>query len=95
MIRKVRVRWVAKRDSIGQATFVAELFGLAAQLPDSIAITYSLRNRSLNFAIEPPEVQWPYESQLGDLSQISRKGRDDVQLVPDVPRSANQEIRKQ
>ena len=30
MIRKGRARWVAKGDSIGQASFVAELFGLAA-----------------------------------------------------------------
>ena len=30
MIRKERVRWVAKGDSIGQAAFVAELLGLAA-----------------------------------------------------------------
>ena len=30
MIRKGRVRWVAKNDSIAQATFIAELFGLAA-----------------------------------------------------------------
>jgi transposase-like protein len=30
MIRKGRARWVAKGDSIGQAAFVAELFGLAA-----------------------------------------------------------------
>ena len=30
MIRKGRVRWVAKGDSIGQAALVAELFGLAA-----------------------------------------------------------------
>ena len=30
MIRKGRVRWVTKNNSIAQATFVAELFGLAA-----------------------------------------------------------------
>jgi transposase-like protein len=30
MIRKGRVRWVTKNDSIAQAAFVAELFGLAA-----------------------------------------------------------------
>jgi transposase, IS6 family len=30
MIRKGRVRWVAKNDAIAQATFVAELFDLAA-----------------------------------------------------------------
>ena len=30
MIRKGRVRWVTKDDAIAQATFVAELFGLAA-----------------------------------------------------------------
>src|SRR6516225_3427299 len=30
MIRKGRVRWVAKGDSLGQAALVAELFGLAA-----------------------------------------------------------------
>ena len=30
MIRKGRVRWVAKGDSIGPAALVAELFGLAA-----------------------------------------------------------------
>jgi hypothetical protein len=30
MIRKGRVRWVTKNDSIAQATFVAELFGIAA-----------------------------------------------------------------
>ena len=30
MIRKGRVRWLAKSDAIGQAAFVAELFGLAA-----------------------------------------------------------------
>ena len=30
MIRKGRVRWVTKNDSIAQATFVAKLFGLAA-----------------------------------------------------------------
>jgi transposase-like protein len=30
MIRKGRVRWVTKNDSIGQARFVAELFGLTA-----------------------------------------------------------------
>ena len=29
MIRKGRVRWVAKGDSIAQAAFVAELFGVA------------------------------------------------------------------
>ena len=30
MIRKGRVRWVAKRDAIAQAHFIAELFGIAA-----------------------------------------------------------------
>ena len=30
MIRKGRVRWVTKNDSIAQAAFVAELFGLTA-----------------------------------------------------------------
>jgi transposase-like protein len=30
MIRNDRVRWVTKNDSIAQATFVAELFGLTA-----------------------------------------------------------------
>jgi transposase-like protein len=30
MIRKGRVRWLAKRDAIGQALFIAWLFGLAA-----------------------------------------------------------------
>jgi transposase-like protein len=30
MIRKGRVRWVAKKDVVGQALFIAELFGLAA-----------------------------------------------------------------
>jgi transposase-like protein len=30
MIRKGRVRWVAKEDAIAQATFIAELFGIAA-----------------------------------------------------------------
>jgi transposase-like protein len=30
MIRKGRARWVAREDSIMQAHFVAELFGLAA-----------------------------------------------------------------
>ena len=30
MIRKGRVRWVAKGDSLAQANFVAELFGMAA-----------------------------------------------------------------
>jgi transposase, IS6 family len=29
MIRKGRVRWVAKEDAIAQATFLAELFGIA------------------------------------------------------------------
>jgi transposase-like protein len=30
MIRKGRVRWIAKEDSIAQASFIAELFGIAA-----------------------------------------------------------------
>ena len=30
MIRKGRVRWVVKEDAIAQATFIAELFGIAA-----------------------------------------------------------------
>ena len=30
MIRKGRARWVAKEDTIAQATFIAELFGIAA-----------------------------------------------------------------
>ena len=30
MIRKGRVRWLAKRDAVGQAHFIAELFGIAA-----------------------------------------------------------------
>jgi transposase-like protein len=30
MIRKGRVRWVAKEDAIAQATFIAGLFGIAA-----------------------------------------------------------------
>jgi hypothetical protein len=30
MIRKGRVRWLAKGDAVGQARFIAELFGLAA-----------------------------------------------------------------
>jgi IS6 family transposase len=30
MIRKCRVRWVAKADSVGQALFIGALFGLAA-----------------------------------------------------------------
>jgi transposase, IS6 family len=30
MIRKGRVRWLAKDDAVGQALFVAELFGIAA-----------------------------------------------------------------
>src|SRR6185369_1237869 len=30
MIRKGRVRWLAKRDAVGQALFIAWLFGLAA-----------------------------------------------------------------
>jgi transposase-like protein len=30
MIRKGRVRWLAKGDAAGQANFIAELFGLAA-----------------------------------------------------------------
>src|SRR5215468_3514028 len=30
MIRKGRARWVAKEDAIAQATFIAELFGIAA-----------------------------------------------------------------
>jgi hypothetical protein len=30
MIRKGRVRWVAKEDIIAQASFIAELFGIAA-----------------------------------------------------------------
>ena len=30
MIRKGRVRWLAKDDAVGQALFIAELFGIAA-----------------------------------------------------------------
>jgi len=30
MIRKGRVRWLAKGDAVSQAHFIAELFGLAA-----------------------------------------------------------------
>jgi transposase, IS6 family len=30
MIRKGRVRWLAKDDALGQAHFIAKLFGLAA-----------------------------------------------------------------
>jgi hypothetical protein len=30
MIRKGRVRWLAKGDAVGQAHFIAKLFGLAA-----------------------------------------------------------------
>jgi hypothetical protein len=30
MIRKGRARWVDKEDAIAQATFIAELFGIAA-----------------------------------------------------------------
>jgi transposase, IS6 family len=30
MIRKGRVRWLAKGDAVGQARFIGELFGLAA-----------------------------------------------------------------
>jgi len=30
MIRKGRVRWVAKEDTIAPASFIAELFGIAA-----------------------------------------------------------------
>jgi transposase-like protein len=30
MIRKGRVRWLPKGDSIAQASFIAELFGIAA-----------------------------------------------------------------
>jgi transposase-like protein len=30
MIRKGRVRWLAKGDTVGQAHFIAELFGIAA-----------------------------------------------------------------
>jgi len=30
MIRKGRVRWVAKQDAMAQAAFIAELFGIAA-----------------------------------------------------------------
>jgi IS6 family transposase len=30
MIRKGRVRWVAKGDALGQARFIAELFGISA-----------------------------------------------------------------
>jgi IS6 family transposase len=30
MIRKGRVRWLAKRDAFGQALFIGELFGLSA-----------------------------------------------------------------
>ena len=30
MIRKGTARWVAKEDAIAQATFIAELFGIAA-----------------------------------------------------------------
>jgi len=30
MIRKGRVRWLAKGDVVGQAHFIAELFGIAA-----------------------------------------------------------------
>ena len=31
MIRKGRVRWLAKEDAVGQALFIAGLFGLAAE----------------------------------------------------------------
>jgi len=30
MIRKGRVRWLAKGDAVGQALFIGELFGIAA-----------------------------------------------------------------
>ena len=30
MIRKGRVRWILKDDSIAQASFIGELFGIAA-----------------------------------------------------------------
>jgi hypothetical protein len=30
MIRKGRVRWLPKEDSVGNALFIGELFGLAA-----------------------------------------------------------------
>ena len=30
MINKGRVRWLAKGDAVGQAHFIAELFGIAA-----------------------------------------------------------------
>ena len=30
MIRKGRVRWVAKGDAVAQSRFIAELFGIAA-----------------------------------------------------------------
>jgi IS6 family transposase len=30
MIRKGRVRWLAKEDAVGQALFISELFGIAA-----------------------------------------------------------------
>jgi len=39
MIRKGRVRWVAKEDAIAQASFIAELFGIAAYLHSRIAST--------------------------------------------------------
>jgi hypothetical protein len=30
MVRKERVRWIPKNNSIAQASFIAELFGIAA-----------------------------------------------------------------
>ena len=56
MINKGRVRWLAKGDAVGQAYFVASLFGIARQNPTLISLAASLYGIVLvisNFATEP------------------------------------------
>ena len=59
MIRKGRVRWVAKGDTMAQVSFIGELFGSAASLKVAFGLRWSLRLRTAIFAIKPSSVLQP------------------------------------
>jgi hypothetical protein len=56
MIRKGRVRWLAKGDAVGQGLFIAWLFGLAAQPDfDNSQLCSDTNPISKNFATKPQQ----------------------------------------
>jgi transposase len=81
MIRKGRARWVAREDCIAQATFIAELFGLAEKR--SIGIDLHRNQFTCCIRLEN-ERTYVTEWELEDLGKFVKKLRPNDEIAVEI-----------